>query len=108
MTKKLKDLRLSVPPEAIDLDRVITFSVQAFVLDAEEVVRVENENPNADGFGVYALFWGERMHVADRKTRPEADEVCADLNNILAERIRAYNQSHQKEGGLNAKNFNRK
>lgn len=66
-------------------------------MDAEEIVRVEKNHPNPDGFGVYALFWGKTTHVADRKDRIEADEVCLALNNILAERIRANNQPKKKE-----------
>jgi hypothetical protein len=92
---KTADLKLSIPLEAIDLDRVIGFCVQAFVVDAQEIVRVENDHPHPDGFGVYALFWGETLHVADRKDRTGADEVCLALNNILAEQIRAYNQEKE-------------
>jgi hypothetical protein len=94
MTKKLADLKLSIPPEAIDFDQVIAFCVHAFVVDAGEIVQVEKDYSHADGFGVYALLWGETIHIADRRNRPEADEVCTDLNNILVEKIPIYNQTH--------------
>lgn len=85
MTKKLADLKLSIPPDAIDFDRVLAFYVRAFVVDAEEVVSVESDNQHADGFGVYAELSGETMHVADRRNRQDAEALCADLNIILDE-----------------------
>lgn len=97
MTKKLADLDLSIPPDAIDFDRVLAFCVRAFVVGAEEVIHVENDHPNPDGFGVYALYWGEMQHIADRKSPEEAEKICADLRDILAEKIRVYNQTRRKE-----------
>jgi hypothetical protein len=101
---KLADLKLSIPLDAIDLDRVLAFCVRAFVVDAEEVIHVENDHPNPDGFGVYALYWGEMQHIADRKSPEEAEKVCAFLRDILAEKNPRL-QPSQQEGDLHAKNL---
>jgi hypothetical protein len=98
-TKELTDLNLSIPPEAINLDQVIAFYTQAFVVDADGVEPTEND-ALADGFGVYARTredmppgceWGLSLHIADRRSRQDAEALCADLNNILADFNRDLN-----------------
>jgi hypothetical protein len=98
-TKELTDLNLSIPPEAINLDKVIAFYTQAFVVDADGVEPIEND-ALADGFGVYARTkedmllgceWGLSLHIADRRNRQDAETLCADLNNILADFNRDLN-----------------